>query len=131
MQDSYQQSLRLIGEVRTPAMADPDIVLRLPTFRAALRYAINHSGLDQESIATALGINPGDFSRMVREPKHENARLRVLPPEKLAHFASITGSYVALQWLSSQVGMEPASMRETRIQRLERELAAERQRAAA
>lgn len=126
----YQQSFPLIGEVRQPVMADPDVVLQLPTFRAALRFAVNHSGIDQESVADGLGINPGDFSRMVREPKHDNARLRHMPADKLADFARITGSLVAQQWLMARLGMEPAHMRETRIQRLERELARERMRAA-
>jgi len=30
-----QQSLRMIGELKTPRLADPDVVSGLPTFRAA------------------------------------------------------------------------------------------------
>jgi hypothetical protein len=118
-----QTSLRLIGEVRTPRLAEPELVERLPTFRAALRYAINHSGLAQEEIAGALGINAGDFSRMVREPTHDGARLRAFPSEKLEDFARVTGSKAPQQWLAFRIGDELIAQRETRRQRLERELA--------
>lgn len=123
MNPSYQSQLRLIGEVREPRLADPEVVERLPTFRAALRFAINHSGLDQEEVALALGIDCGDFSRMVKEPKHANARPRNLQSSKLAAFSRITGSLAPQQWLCLQVGMEPVAQRETKRQRLERELA--------
>lgn len=123
-----QQPLRMIGQARAPHLADPDVVASLPTFRAALRHAVNHSGFDQEAIAEALGIDGSCFSRMLKEPKHEWARPRQFPHEKLADFYAVTGSYAPLQWLASRVGMEPVSMRETRVQRLERELAAERAR---
>jgi hypothetical protein len=121
-----QQSLRMIGEARAPHHADPDVVAKLPTFRAALRHAINHSGFDQEAIAAALKIDPASFSRMVREPRNIAARPRELPHDKLAAFCAITGSLAPLQWQDAQLGMEPISMRETRLQRLERELEAER-----
>lgn len=123
-----QGNLRMLGEVREPHHADPDVIARLPTFRAALRFAINHSGFAQDAVADALGIDPASFSRMVREPRHVAARPREFPLGKLADFARITGTLAAHQWLDAQVGQEPVSMRETRIQRLERELAAERER---
>jgi hypothetical protein len=123
-----QQSFRMIGEVRAPHHADPDVIAQLPTFRAALRHAINHSGFDQEVIAEALGIDPACFSRMVREPRNVAARPRELPHEKLAGFCMVTGSLAPIQWQDAQLGLEPVSMRETRIQRLERQLAAERER---
>lgn len=118
-----QPQLRLIGQVREVRHADADVVAKLPTFRSALRYAINHSGIDQEEVAYALELDPACFSRMVKEPKHEGARMRNLPASKLAAFARITGLLVAQQWLCMQVGQEPVAMRETRADRLRRELA--------
>ena len=126
-----QTELRMIGEVRIPRLVDPDTVGGLPTFRAALRFAINRSGFDQEAVAVELGIDPSCFSRMVKEPRHAYARPREFPNEKLADFCRITGCLAPLQWLAGQVGYEPVSARETRIQRLERELAEERARAVA
>ena len=125
-----QHSLRMIGEARTPHLADPDVIARLPTFRAALRHAINHSGFAQEAIAEALKIDPASFSRMVREPRNIAARPRELTHEKLADFCMVTGSLAPVQWQDAQLGLEPVSIRETRIQRLERQLAEERGRAA-
>lgn len=111
-----------MAEVRQPHAADPDVVSRLPTVRAALRHAINVSGFDQEAIAEALSLDPGCFCRMVKEPK-PGSRPRAFPMEKLADFARVTGSLVVNQWLDMQMGMEPVAMRETRAQRLRRELA--------
>jgi len=121
MGDSQQSLAYRVAEVRVPQHADPDVVERLPTFRSALRHAINHSGFEQEAVAEALGIDPSCFSRMIKDPRSANARPREFPHEKLAHFAKVTGSLVAQQWLCAQVGQEPVSMRETRLQRLERE----------
>lgn len=117
-----QQALRMTGEVRAPHYADPDVIAKLPTFRAALRHSINHSGFAQEAIAEALHIDPASFSRMVREPRCVAARPRELPHDKLADFCMVTGSLAAIQWQDAQLGLEPVSMRETRIQRLERQL---------
>lgn len=131
MNFAYQSEFRMMGEVRQPRHADPDIIARLPTFRAALRLAVNHSGLDQEEVATALEIDPTSFSRMLKEPRHEGARPREMPHEKLAAFCRVTGSLAPIQWQAAQIGMEPVSMRETRVQRLERELAEAKARVAA
>lgn len=125
-----QQSFRMIGEVRTPHNADPDDVAKLPTFRSSLRYAINRSGFDQEAVADALRIDHSSFSRMISEPRRANSRPRNFSAEQLADFMMVTGSLCPIQWLCSQVGLEPVSIRESRVQRLERELA-EAKRAAA
>lgn len=126
-----QTELRMIGEARAPHLADPDIIARLPTFRSALRYAVNACGFAQEAVAEALGIDPASFSRMIREPRCIAARPREFPHEKLRDFCIVTGSLAPLQWTDAQLGLEPVSMRETRIQRLERQLAEERAKAVA
>jgi hypothetical protein len=124
MNPSYRQPhLRLVGQVKEPRHADADVVAKLPTFRAALRYAINHSGIDQEEVAAALQMDPGCLSRTIKEPKHDNARVRNFDAAQLATFIRVTGSFAPVQWLCMQVGQEPVSMRETRAQRLRRELA--------
>lgn len=119
----YQNELRLLGQVRQPSHDDHDVVTRLPSFRAALRRAVALSGLDQGEIAHALDIDAGDFSRMIKEPRHAGARPRAFPADKLDAFARITGSLVVQQWLCAQVGTQPVVMHETRAQRLRRELA--------
>lgn len=97
MNFAYQEMFRMTGEIRQPRLEDPDIVCRLPTFRAAMRYAVNHSGLLQEEVADALGIDPGGFSKMLREPRHDGARQRVFPPEKIDDLCRVTGSYAPIQ----------------------------------
>lgn len=126
MEFAYQEIFQMTGEVRQPRMADPDVVARLPTFRSALRLAVNHSGLAQDEIAETLSIDPGALSRMLREPRHDNARPREFPHGKLGDFCRVTGSLAPIQWQALQLGMEPVQARETRIQRLERELHHER-----
>lgn len=125
----HQSPIPLIGLVRQPNPADPDIVAQLPTFRSALRHSINHSGLTQEVIAQALRIDIASLSRMIRDPSHLGARPREFPHDKLEHFCRITNSLAPIQWHDAQLGFEPAQIRETRLQRLERELAEERARA--
>lgn len=123
MGDTSQQTLAFrAAEVRTPHHDDPDLIDSLPTFRSALRHAIARSGFTQEAVADALEIDSASFSRMVNEPRSLTARPREFPMEKFAHFANVTGSLAAHQWLCHKVGQEPVSIRETKLQRLEREV---------
>lgn len=123
MGDTSQQSLAFrCAEVRTPRHEDPDLIDSLPTFRSALRHAIARSGFTQEAVAEALEIDNASFSRMVNEPRSVAARPREFPHEKLGDFARVTGSLAAQQWLCHKVGQEPVSIRETKLQRLEREV---------
>lgn len=119
----YQNELRLMGEVRQPRHDELSYVERLPSFRSALRRAIALSGLLQEEVAQALGIDKGEFSRMVNDPQRASSRPRSFPADKLDAFARVTGTLVAHQWLSDRVGQELISKRESKVQRLERELA--------
>jgi len=122
MGDTSQQSLAFrIAEVRVPQHDDPDLIDALPTFRSALRHAIGRSGFTQEAVAEALEIDGASFNRMVNEPRKINSRPREFPCEKLGDFARVTGSLAAQQWLCHKVGQEPVSIRETKLQRLERE----------
>lgn len=128
MELSYQHELRLLGEVRRPAQVAESIIADLPTFRSALRYAVNHSGLVQCEIALACGIDPGEFSRMLRDPRAGRGRAREFPSEKLATFCRVTNSKAPVQWMAQQVGDQLVPWRqetaEQRIARLEAENAA-------
>lgn len=129
MNASYDVQMEMryrIAELRTPQFADADEVLRLPSFEAALRRSVNQSGFDQEAIAQGLGLDPGEFSRMLKERK-PGGRNRVFPPALLPAFNRICNSMVATQWICGGNHCEPVHMRETRVQRLERELAEARQ----
>lgn len=106
MQFPYQQELRLIGEVRRPERISEVAIGQLPSYRAALRFAVNRSGLDQCEIAESCGIDAGEFSRMLREPKREGSRLREFPTEKLALFCRVTNCKAPVQWLAMQLGDE-------------------------
>jgi predicted XRE-type DNA-binding protein len=116
----YQDELRLMGEVRQPRPDEIETIERLPSFRAALRHAISLSGLLQEEVAKALEIDKGEFSRMVNE---RSSRARSFPADKLGAFARITGTMVVQQWLADQIGQEVICKRESKVQRLERQLA--------
>lgn len=105
--DSFnQQELRLIGQVKRPEHVSEAVIDGLPSFRSALRHAVNHSGLDQCEVAIACGIDPGEFSRMLRDPKRENARPREFPHNKLPLFCRVTNSKAPMQWHALQVGDE-------------------------
>lgn len=128
MNTPSQSTLPMIGEIRQQHMADAEVIAKLPTCRAAMRYAVNMSGIDQEGIAGSLGIDAASFSRMLKDPKYSHARPRNLPLDRLADFCRITGSLAPIQWLNAQLGLEPVAIRETRMHRLERELELERRR---
>lgn len=121
--DSFnQQELRLIGQVKRPERVAEAVIDGLPSFRAALRHAVNHSGLNQCEVAEACGIDPGEFSRMLRDPKREGARPREFPHDKLPLFCRITNSKAPAQWHAIQMGDELTPRRiesmEQQIQRL-------------
>lgn len=121
-----QSALPILKTVCPPRPADMEVVGRLPTFRSALRYAVNHSGLGQEDIAEVLGIDRASFSRMICDPRHHGARPREFPHEKLSDFCLVTGSIAPIQWHAFRAGGVLAFGPETRVAHLERELAAAR-----
>lgn len=119
--DAQMELQYRLAECRTPAFVEADAVMQLPSYEAALRRAVNHSGFDQEVIAVALGIDAGEFSRMLKDKK-QGGRNRVFPAALLPLFNRICNSMVVSQWICAGNGTEPVHMRETRVQRLEREL---------
>lgn len=125
---AVQNPLPMLKAVCPPRLADLEVVAALPTFRSAIRYAINHSGVTQDDLAQALRIDPPGFCRMIREPRHEGAKPRAFPHEKLGDFCLLTGSLAPIQWLAFHSGHTLVAKTETRIQQLTRELAAERAR---
>lgn len=125
---AVQSSLPMLRSVCPPRLADLEVIAALPTYRASLRYAINHSGVTQEDLASALRIDQAGFSRMIRDPRHPGAKPREFPHEKLADFCLLTGSLAPVQWQAFRSGHSLIAKVETRLERLERELAAERAR---
>ena len=121
-----QVHLPMLKTVCPPRLVDDETILRLPTFRSSLRFAVNQSGLTQEDIAEVLRIDNASFTRMICDPRHIGARPREFPHEKLSDFCLVTGCLAPVQWHAAKPGMMLIASRESRIQRLERELAAER-----
>jgi hypothetical protein len=124
MESAYQAEMPIIGPTRKPGFESEWVIERLPTFRASLRFAVNASGFTQAELATALRIDGGDFSRMLKEPKVAS-RPREFPSDKLRDLCELCGTYAPLQWLAMRSGAEMVPARpmapSERIARLEAE----------
>ena len=98
-----QGELRLIGEVKTPRDEPESLILRLPSFRASLRAAVNNAGIEQQDIANGLRLGHGDFSRMLSDARIDS-RPRNIPGDLLPDFCRITNSLAPVQWLAFKLG---------------------------
>ena len=123
MDTAEQMDFRFIAEAKVPKYAPDFVVEKLPDIRAALRYSVQHSHMDQDDIARALDIDPAEFSRMLSS-KPSN-RKRYFPMEKLSRFYWVTDSYAPMQYLAHEAGLELRALRmeslEQQVERLRQE----------
>lgn len=76
---------------------------------AAFSLACSNSGLEDREIYTALGIDPGYFSRM-------KTGAATLQTGQLREFCRIVGNTAYVEWMAQQVGCTLV-MRETEAER--------------
>lgn len=93
-----------------------DDLAKKPSFHAAIRTAMEESGLQDKSIAIETEIDPGQLSKIASgqagiQQQHLSALMRVC------------GSYLPLFYLNWAEGFDPLTMRqrETELERLLRE----------
>lgn len=111
--------------MKAPAMVDLPLVESCKDELMALNRCIDLSGLSNETICDALGLNPGHFSRVRRGRAHFPARKRIA-------LMTLCGNLLPLQYeaLKLSCAVQRVSQEEV-IRRLERELAEARSRSAA
>lgn len=98
------------------------VVEKQPTMGDAIKLAIQVSGLTDKAIYMDLGIDPGQWSRILSGNAH-------FPHNKLTQFCDVVGNDVILDWFALQRGKETKMLETTaerRIHELEAELEKER-----
>jgi len=113
---------------RVPQEVPLAVIAKQPNRLAVIKLQVQASGLDEGQVATELGIDPEQWSRIMAGKAH-------FPTEKYHALNVVTGSHFVLLWDLLQEGMDPQSVRplmsdverqlvekEARIQELEREL---------
>lgn len=98
---------------------DAAVVAIQPSLLAALNLMFNLSGLEDKELYLALDIDPGHWSRLRKGDGH-------FPTNKFEAAMDLCGSDIPLQWLAGRRGYELRPL----LSELERQLEAERQRAA-
>jgi len=114
-----QRTMPLVGEARRPALADKALIERLPDAHQAVLLQIQLSGLTDETVCDALGMDKGHFSRCRTGSAH-------FPTRKLGDLQDLCGNTALAQYLAHRAGCELRlvdALRE-RIDKLEAELQA-------
>ena len=117
MDTTEQREFRFVAQAKVPKYAPEFVVEKLPNVRAAMRLAVQGSHIDQDDIARALEIDPGEFSRMLSSKPSK--RKRYFPMEKLAEFAWLTDTWVVQQFLARQTGHD---LRAVQVETLEQQV---------
>jgi len=83
-----------------------DILLKLSSFKDALKLSKNVSGLDDKQLTMELDIDPGHWSRIWANGAH-------FPNEKLTQFMDLCGNLIPLRWLALKYGFELKPLKST------------------
>ncbi len=83
-----------------------EVIVKLPTFKDALRLSKSISGLDDKQLCIELDIDPGQWSRIWSNGAH-------FPNEKLTQFMDLCGNLVPLRWLALKYGFELKPLKST------------------
>ena len=114
---SVVEQLQLpIAPRAVPAQEIPlTLIVRQPTFMAAINLCISASGLDAKQLYLPLGIDQGHWSNILKSKGH-------FPPDKLENLMDLCGSEIPLIWLAHRRGKEVKPL----ISEIETQLIAER-----
>lgn len=82
---------------RPVVMAEPMLVDACGSLLEAVALCIQLSRLTQDYVADQLGLDPGNFSRMLKGRAN-------LPLKKMNKLMELCGNYAPLQWLASSNG---------------------------
>lgn len=118
-----QTEMPLLGPVRSVGFAPWALIERCRDPLDAVRLCVQLSGQSNESIAAALGIDKGHFTRMMQGRAH-------FPTRKLGALMRTCGNLAVVQCLAADFGLRLIEQPAERIAALEAELSDLRARAA-
>lgn len=90
------------------------VIEELPTMREAIRACVRHSGLTDKLIYLELGIDGGNWSRIMNGQAY-------FPQDKLIELMKICSNDIPLLWLAKQCGYELKVAKFTLEEQLEKE----------
>lgn len=76
--------------LRAEQPVPPEVVYRQPDMLAAIRLAVQVSGLDEKQVFLPLGINKAQWSRILSGQAH-------FPENKIERFMDIVGNEIPLR----------------------------------
>ncbi len=88
-----------VGEARRPELADWSLIKKCSSRLDAIRLCIQLSALSNEAVGDLLGIDKGNFSRMM------NGRAN-FPDAKSVKLMELCGNYAPLQYEAWACGFE-------------------------
>lgn len=94
---STQQALALMGVARRPVLTEQWLIDRLPDAHEALLCQYRQSGMTEQAVGDALGLDKGHQSRVLNGGAH-------FPTRKLRALQDVTGSVAMAQWLADRAG---------------------------
>ena len=89
-----------------------DLVLKQPSFSAAISLCVQLSGLEEKEIYLALSVDPGHWSRIMKSDAH-------FPVNKLSDLMDMCGNEAPLIWLSHRRGYGLVVLKSEAERRLE------------
>jgi len=74
-----------------------EVLKARPDLKAAIRFCVEVAPRERKEIASELGIDEGQFSRMLNNGAN-------FPPEKLVQLMDVCGNEIPLRWLAMARG---------------------------
>lgn len=89
----------MLGQVKRPALADWNLVRKCTNRLDAIRVCVQLSGLAYQDIAESLGMNKGNFTRMMQGRAH-------FPDSKSIKLMELCGNFAPMQYEAWACGFE-------------------------
>lgn len=92
-----QTEMRFFGEVRKPQLAPQELIAACRHRLDAIRLCVQLSGMSNESVAAEMGIDKGNFSRIM-------AGRANFPDAKSVDLMRLCGNYAPMQYEAHATG---------------------------
>ncbi len=108
-----QHELTLIGPVKRPERIPAHLVALCHNSGEAVRLAMQYGKKSARQVASAIGIEPGQLSRILSSNAH-------MPADIAVAFAHFVGNWGWQQWVAHACGMDLVPRMESTEERLHR-----------
>ena len=91
------QQYELIATARSPQQVPDEVVHRQPSLLAAIRLAVQASGLDEKQVFIPLKVDKASWSKIMSGQFN-------FPTNKYCEFMELVGNDIPLRWLAFKRG---------------------------